>query len=176
MRQDMLKQLTPSHCIVLMPVWQGHDIKVLVLSGGITNKLYRVDVTDVGQFVVRVYGEKTELFINRHHEMQNIKQLASSGVTAKLVSYLPEHHVTIVAYVPGTTACNADFKCAIKLPQLVNSIQSLHRSGAVLPKIFNPLEQVQTLYALYQKMGIVHHDFDIPKIMTPSHIVNQINK
>jgi hypothetical protein len=31
--------LTYEHCVELMPEWQGLDLKIRVLTGGITNKL-----------------------------------------------------------------------------------------------------------------------------------------
>jgi hypothetical protein len=40
--------LTYEHCVELMPEWQGLDLKIRVLTGGITNKLYRVQLPDGG--------------------------------------------------------------------------------------------------------------------------------
>ena len=67
MSQDnsMTEGLTYEHCVELMPEWQGLDLKISALTGGITNRLYRVQLSDGGDYVVRVYGPNTELFIKR---------------------------------------------------------------------------------------------------------------
>ena len=53
--------------VEIFPEWKDCDIEISELSGGITNKLYRVK-SEKGDLSVRIYGDKTELFINRDYE------------------------------------------------------------------------------------------------------------
>ncbi len=142
MPQDnsMTEDLTYERCVELMPEWQGLDLKISVLTGGITNRLYRVQLSDGGDYVVRVYGPNTELFINRDVEMESIRRMEPTGVTPRLIKYLPEKNVTIVEFIPGTPFKNADFLKDELLEAAVRPIRLIHSSGVRLPRLFDPLQ------------------------------------
>ena len=54
----MERELSRDDCVGLMPEWKDLDPQIESLSGGITNKLYRVRTSDGGDYVVRVFGPK----------------------------------------------------------------------------------------------------------------------
>ena len=58
------REFTEDIVCELLPEWKGLDIKISQLSGGITNKLYRIQ-SEAGDYTVRIYGDQTELFIDR---------------------------------------------------------------------------------------------------------------
>ena len=72
------KEFTQDVCCELLPEWQGLDIKITQLSGGITNKLYRIQ-SQAGDYTVRIYGDQTELFIDRNCEAHTINEMAKSA-------------------------------------------------------------------------------------------------
>jgi len=86
----------------LMPEWQGSEVDIKILSGGITNKLYRVQ-SEMGDVAVRIYGDKTELFIERDYEADAIEKMAGVGISPKLIKYLPGWSMTIVEYITGSS-------------------------------------------------------------------------
>ena len=157
----MTEGLTYDHCLDLMPEWQGLDLKISVLTGGITNKLYRVQLSDGGDYVVRVYGQNTELFIDRDAEVQSIRQMEPTGVVPRLVKYLPEKNVTIVEFIPGTPFKNADFMRDELLEALVRPIVLIHNSGVQLPRLFDPLDKVKQLFKVLTGAGPEYSEFDI---------------
>ncbi len=69
----MERELSRDDCVGLMPEWKELDPQIESLSGGITNKLYRVRTSDGGDYVVRDFGTKTELFIDRDVEAGNLR-------------------------------------------------------------------------------------------------------
>ena len=71
-------------CHQLLPEWKDLDIDIAELSGGITNKLYRVK-SEKGDYTVRIYGDKTDLFINRDYEADTIREMAKVGVASNLM-------------------------------------------------------------------------------------------
>ena len=73
----------------IYPPWRGMRLDISELSGGITNKLYRVR-SEKGDLSVRIWGDKTELFIDRDFEAHALEEMAKIGVSSKLVSYMPE--------------------------------------------------------------------------------------
>jgi thiamine kinase-like enzyme len=157
----MIQDFTYEYCIELMPQWQGQELKIDLLTGGITNKLYRVRLSDGGDYVVRVHGQKTDLFIDRDVEAENIRRMASAGVTAKLVKYLPEKNITIVEYIAGTAFKNADFLKVELLETLVRPIKLIHKAQTRLPKLFDPFEGVVQLYQVFRDVSPDYPEFDI---------------
>jgi hypothetical protein len=82
--------LTIVLCRDLMPELAGLNLEIQELKGGITNRLFRVVSSNGGDYVFRLYGAKTELFINRDVEMDNLRCPESLRVTQKLVKSFPD--------------------------------------------------------------------------------------
>ncbi|KAJ4452105.1 hypothetical protein ANN_03621 [Periplaneta americana] len=85
------------------------DNIVTVFTGGITNQLvgcFHEDYPD-DVILVRVYGHKTDLLIDRHAETRNIKILHDAGYAPRLYATFVNGHA--YEYVPGvilnTTSC-----------------------------------------------------------------------
>jgi thiamine kinase-like enzyme len=153
------EDFTTAHCYELMPEWRGLDLRIGVLVGGITNKLYRVDLPSGEAYVVRIYGYKTDLFIDREVEAENIRLMEATGVVPKLVKFLPEKSVTIVKYIPGVPLKNADFLDEDLLASIVRPITLIHHSGKRLPKLFDPLQEVIALYRILKNIGKDYPEF-----------------
>src|ERR1700693_673021 len=94
-------EFTTADCVRLMPEWDGLALEIRELKGGITNQLYRVTSGKKIDSVFRFYGKKTELFIDRDAEMENLRRLAPLGITPRLIRYIPEQGVTVVEFIPG---------------------------------------------------------------------------
>jgi thiamine kinase-like enzyme len=159
----MVKELSQTDFLKLMPELKGLELRFDELKGGITNRLYRVRSSDGHDLVVRLYGQKTELFIDRDVEMENIRRMASSGVTPKLVKYLPERRATIVEFIPGYVLKNADFLKESLLETIVRPIKVIHRSGATLPLVFDPLAQVKRFHRVFMDLNVGYSEFEIEK-------------
>lgn len=144
-----------------MPEWKGASIEIADLKGGITNRLYRVR-SEKGDLALRIYGDKTELFINRDHEAEAIRKMADARISPRLVRYLPEKRVTIVEYITGSyTLKNEDFLEESLRGTIVDAIRKIHESGVVLPGVFNPLAEVKRLAGILEGLGASYPEFDI---------------
>jgi len=148
----------------LMPEWKGSTIKINTLKGGITNRLYRVR-SEKGDVTVRIYGDKTEVFINRDIETETMKRVAKTGISPRLVKYMPEHRVTIVEFIPGYVLKNSDFSKEEFHEKIVRPIRKLHKSGITLPHIFNPLSKVKKMYKILNNLEINYQEFDIEGVI-----------
>ncbi|XP_055711775.1 ethanolamine kinase [Phlebotomus papatasi] len=86
----------------IRPNWKPEDIEFKLFTDGITNKLVGCFYGDREDTVlIRVYGNKTDLLIDRTAETRNIKLLHSYG-------FAPRLHATFAnglayEYVPGVT-------------------------------------------------------------------------
>jgi thiamine kinase-like enzyme len=160
-RKDGTNPLSYENCIELMPEWKGRQMDITPLTGGITNRLYRVRLADGGDYVVRIYGQKTELFIDRDMETQSIKTMEPSGVVPKLIRYLPEKQVTIVEFIPGRVMSNDNFLDHDLLELLIRPIKLIHNCPVRLPRLFDPLVEVNRLFTLLQNVSAGYPEFDI---------------
>ncbi|GAK59085.1 hypothetical protein U27_06061 [Candidatus Vecturithrix granuli] len=160
--QNLLNvELDEALFLQLMPEWQGAKIAISVLSGGITNKLYRI-TSERGDVALRIYGDKTELFINRDYEADAIGKMADAGISPKLIKYLPENHVTIVEYITGSyTLKNKDFLNETLREKIVAPIRRIHESKVTLPKLFNPLVEVKKMAKILADLNVTYPEFDI---------------
>lgn len=146
----------------LMPEWKDCNIDVSVLSGGITNVLYRAKC-EKGDIAIRIYGDKTEMFIDRNREASALKQMGDAKVSSKLIKFLPEKNVTIVEMITdGYTLTNDDFLKDDLREMIVDPIRRIHSSGADLNYIFNPYEQCIKMYKILSDLGAVKNfpEFD----------------
>ena len=145
----------------IFPEWQGCNLKISQLSGGITNKLYRVK-SEKGDLTVRIYGDKTELFIHRDFEAQAIEEMAKIGVSSKLVKYMPESGVTIVEFIDDSTVLtNKHFLDKSLYRKIVDPIRKIHNSGVKLKKVFNPVVEVGKMASILEGLNVKYPEFDI---------------
>jgi len=153
--------LSAEYCVDLMPELRGLELSVQELKGGITNRLYRVSSSDGHDYVFRLYGARTELFIDRDVEMENLRRLEASKVTQRLIKYLPERNVTIVEFIPGYVLKNPDFLREDLWERIIRPIQIIHRSRVHLPFRFDPLLEVKRFYKILEGINPHYPEFDI---------------
>jgi thiamine kinase-like enzyme len=155
------QEFTPETCYELLPEWKGIDVRITELSGGITNKLYRVQ-SEKGDYTVRIYGDKTDLFINRDYEAQAIREMAKIGVGSKMIKYMPEIGVTIVEFIGDSIVLtNEHFLDKSLYPKIVDPIRKIHESGVKLINIFNPKVEVKKMFAILNDLDAHYPEFDI---------------
>ncbi len=155
------QEFTAEVCHRLLPDWKGLEIKVTQLSGGITNKLYRIR-SEKGDYTVRIYGDKTDLFINRDNEAHTIQEMARVGVASKMIKYMPEIGVTIVEFIGDSIVLTNDhFLDKTLFPKIVAPILKIHSSKVQLKQIFNPLVEVMKMSAILQRLNAEYEEFDI---------------
>jgi thiamine kinase-like enzyme len=106
--------------------WQGKQVEIRPLSGGLTNTNYRVDVDGKPHFV-RIPGAKTELLaIDRQNEYYNSKAAAEAGVGPKVLYHLPEYDVMVLEFIIGETMSNENLQRPGMPTRIGTSIKMLH--------------------------------------------------
>ncbi len=106
--------------------WQGKQIEIKPLSGGLTNTNYRVDVDGLAHFA-RIPGAKTELLaIDRRNEYHNTKAAAESGVGPQVLYHIPEFDVMVLEFIDGQTMSNPRLAAPGMPARIARSIKLLH--------------------------------------------------
>ncbi|MDZ4164047.1 MAG: choline/ethanolamine kinase family protein [Smithellaceae bacterium] len=173
-RRLLDRDFTQDVCYELLPAWKGLDVRITQLNGGITNKLYRIQ-SEKGDYTVRIYGDKTDLFINRDHEAETIREMAKIGVSSALVKYLPEMGATIVEYIDNSIVLtNKDFLDRSLYGKIVAPIKKIHHSGVKLKKIFNPMVEVKKMASILEGIGVKDGEFEIDKTIARLHKLSSI--
>ncbi len=89
--------------VARIAAWKGRSISIYLLSGGLTNTNFKVEVDGMSYFV-RVPGESTELLaIDRNNEYHNAKAASETGVAPKVLYHLPEYNVMVIEFLNGKT-------------------------------------------------------------------------
>jgi thiamine kinase-like enzyme len=106
--------------------WEGRNITIQALSGGLTNTNFKV-VVDGTPFFVRIPGESTELLaIDRNNEYHNTKAAAEAGVGPKVLYHLPEYNVMVLEFLNGKTMSKESLNAPGMPTRMAQSIKRLH--------------------------------------------------
>jgi thiamine kinase-like enzyme len=106
--------------------WQGRDVQIELLSGGLTNTNYKV-LVDGKPFFIRVPGEGTELLaIDRNNEYHSSKAAADAGVGPKILYHFPEYSVMVLEFLDGKTMSKDSLNEPGMPTRMAQSIKRLH--------------------------------------------------
>lgn len=110
-------------------IFRGKPRQIVPLSGGLTNRNYKV-TTPEGRYVVRHSSDDaSELAINREHEYRNSVLAAESGAGAPVIDYRPDLHVLVVAYIDGVTFTDDSFRNDGIVQRVAQACKQLHSGG-----------------------------------------------
>src|SRR6266481_5377929 len=113
-----------------VPGWAGRPRAVEPLSGGITNRNYRVEV-DGDAFVVRIPAESGSLLgIDRSLEHQASRLAATCGVGPEVIAFVEPEGVLVTRFIEGRPV----------------SDEAVHQAGSIAAG-FSPFRVVEA-YAL----------------------------
>jgi thiamine kinase-like enzyme len=109
-----------------VPDWNGRNISVTPLSGGLTNSNYKVEV-DGTPYFVRVPGASTELLaVDRANEYHNSKAAFVAGVGPKVLYHLPEDNVMVLEFINGRTMSRDSLSEPGQPSRMAEAIKKLH--------------------------------------------------
>jgi thiamine kinase-like enzyme len=108
-------------------VLRGRPRTVEPLSGGLTNRNYKVTTPD-GTYVLRHSSPSSaeELAVDRRAEYENSIRAAASGVGAPVVDFLPDEGVLVVGFLEGESLTDEHFQRPGILPRVAVACRRLH--------------------------------------------------
>ena len=112
--------------VTKIPDWNGKNVVVTPLTGGLTNSNFKVEV-DGAPYFVRVPGASTELLaIDRANEYHNTKAASEAGVAPKIFYHLPEYNVMVIEFLNGTTMSKDSLNAPGMPTRMAQAIKRLH--------------------------------------------------
>jgi thiamine kinase-like enzyme len=115
-----------------IPDWNGKEISIIPLSGGLTNSNFKVDVDGCSYFV-RVPGADTELLaINRENEYYNTQAAYEAGVSPRVIYHLPESNVIVLEFIIGQTMSRESLSQPGMPTRMAHAIKKLHEGPRFL--------------------------------------------
>ena len=110
-----------------LPSLSGERRQLELLTGGLTNRNFRVTTESGARFVARFAAPKSTLLaIDRDAEHANSQLAARSGVGPRVVEYSPAEGVLIVEWIDGRTFDNADLDDPDQLSRVADICRRLH--------------------------------------------------
>lgn len=123
-------------------LWKGREPTVSPLSGGLTNENFLVEV-DGTRYVVRIPGVATELLaVDRGNERHNAEAAATTGVSPRVLEYLPDLSVMVLEFIDGQTMSGEQLRSPEMVARMATSLQRLH-GGPRFRKDFNMFRLVE---------------------------------
>lgn len=112
--------------VAKIPDWNGKDVFITSLPGGLTNSNFKVEV-DGTPYFVRVPGASTELLaVNRENEYHNSKAAFVAGVGPKVFYHLPEYDVMVLEFIHGKTMSKDSLNEPGQPARMSEAIKKLH--------------------------------------------------
>jgi thiamine kinase-like enzyme len=138
-----------------VPDLAGRDLRLVALSGGITNRNYRVDASGLTErYVIRLGGNDTHLLgISREVEHAATVAAAGVGVGAEVVAFLRPEGYLVTRFIEGTPMADLDVHAAHTIERVADSIRRFHE-GPAIPGLFIPLRIVEVYRALASERGV----------------------
>jgi thiamine kinase-like enzyme len=149
--------------------WQGKDVLIQPLSGGLTNTNYKVEVDGIPHFV-RVPGESTELLaIDRKNEYHNTRSASEVGVAPRILHHLPEHDVMVIEFLDGRTMSKETLNEKGMPVRMAQAIKQLH-AGPRFYSDFNMFRLTEYYLRLCHEREIKVPDGYTERMETVNHI------
>ena len=118
------------------------EIKVEVMSGGVTNKNYKLIIGNK-KYAIRIAGAGTENYIDRKKEFGNVSKMAEIGIAPKIYFSDIDTGFQISEFIEGKTLTGEDIrKSSSLLKAVANIMRRCHKSGVVFDSEFNPINKI----------------------------------
>jgi thiamine kinase-like enzyme len=137
-------------------LWRGRHPKLSVLSGGLTNENYLVEVGGE-KYVMRLPGRSTELLsIDRENEVYNTKAAATTGIGPRVLEHVPGIDVMVLEFIAGTTMSARALQSPEMAARMAESFHRLHAGPRFLSD-FNMFRLIE-----YYLRIVAEHSVNIP--------------
>ncbi|MDQ6877161.1 MAG: phosphotransferase [Candidatus Dormibacteraeota bacterium] len=117
--------------LVVERLWPGRRASIVALSGGITNRNYRVEV-DGFSYVLRVGGNDTDLLgIDRVTEHAASLRAAEIGVGPEVVAFVESEGWLVTRFIEGRGVSPEEIRRPDGIRRVAEVLRRIHNSSAI---------------------------------------------
>jgi thiamine kinase-like enzyme len=138
-----------------VPELAGRHLTLTVLSGGITNRNFRVDAEDTtDRWVIRLAGNDTYLLgISREVEHAATVAAAGVGVGPEVTAFIRPEGYLVTRFIVGSPVTDEAVHQPDTLRRVADSLARIH-GGPAIPGLFVPLRIADAYRALAMARGV----------------------
>jgi thiamine kinase-like enzyme len=138
-----------------VPEIAGRALTLTALTGGITNRNFRVDAAGTDErWVLRLAGNDTHLLgISREVEHAATVAAAGVGVGPEVTAFIRPEGYLVTRFIVGTPVSDEAVHRPETLGRVADSIRRIH-DGPAIPGLFVPLRIVEVYRALALARGV----------------------
>jgi thiamine kinase-like enzyme len=148
-------------------LWPGRRAKVTLLSGGITNLNFKVEV-DGAAYVLRMGGAKTGLLgIDRSVEHAASLRAEEIGIGPAVVDFVPSEGWLVASFIDGHPIPPKQMRSPAMMRRVAEALRKLH-SAAAIPGRFDAHAVVDEYRAEAESRGV-----EIPEEFAAAHAISE---
>jgi thiamine kinase-like enzyme len=138
-----------------VPEIAGRDLTLTALSGGITNRNFRVDAAGTDdRWVIRLAGNDTHLLgISREVEHAATVAAAGVGVGPEVTAFIRPEGYLVTRFIVGAPVSDEAVHRTETLRRVADSLRRIH-DGPAIPGLFVPLRIAEAYRALAMARGV----------------------
>ncbi len=138
-----------------VPELAGRELTLTALSGGITNRNFRVDAAGTTErWVIRLAGNDTYLLgISREVEHAATVAAAGVGVGPEVTAFIRPEGYLVTRFIVGSPVSDEAVRRPETLRRVADSLRRIH-DGPAIPGLFVPLRICEAYRALAIARGV----------------------